>query len=185
MEHSFKQTVFHRCELPYEVFHVQRRTKLAIKQQLARLGYLTLRDGQVELKGQNKPDFKILNDLLPEWEGRFELGSAFSKPDYFLPFEMAIGLNSAEQLQTKGIQIHSLNSRLIYPLWGVWSPTTQEHLNLLSNYVSQSKARYQGYESLVDLGCGTGVMSIVVAENGGYQGKIYSVDSQTRALEAT
>lgn len=117
------------------------------------------------MKGEHRPDYKDLPMLVKEWEKNFDLGSSFSKPDYFLPFQAAEGLASAEALQTKGIQIHCLNSRLIYPLWGVWSPTSQEYLSLLSNYVSQHKHVYSKMTNLVDLGCGTGVLPIVMSEN--------------------
>lgn len=50
------------------------------------MGYLVLRDGKVEIKGEHKPDFRDLPLLAPEWERMFDLGSAFTKPDYFLPF---------------------------------------------------------------------------------------------------
>jgi tRNA1(Val) A37 N6-methylase TrmN6 len=38
---------------------------------------------------------------------------------------------------------------------------------------------------MVDLGCGTGVLPIVMSENGGYTGKVYSFDNQANAIEAT
>ena len=38
---------------------------------------------------------------------------------------------------------------------------------------------------MVDLGCGTGVLPIVMSENAGYSGKVYSFDSQPNAIEAT
>jgi len=41
-----------------------------------------------------------LEKLAADWERNFELGSAFSKPDYFLPMPVAEGLASAEALQT-------------------------------------------------------------------------------------
>lgn len=122
--------------------------------------------------------------LSQEWEAVFDRQSAFSKADYFLPFQVAEGLASAEALQTKGIMIHCLNSRLVYPLWGVWTPTTQEYLSLLSNYVQQNKHIYSKMETCVDLGCGTGILPIVLAENGGFEGQFFSVDNQPRALEA-
>jgi hypothetical protein len=62
------------------------------------MGYLALRNGEVEIKGHTKPDFKDLPILAPEWERVFEQGSAFSKPDYFLPFPVAEGLASADAL---------------------------------------------------------------------------------------
>jgi len=36
--------------------------------------------------------------LCGEWERSFELGSAFAKPDYFLPMPVAEGIASVEQL---------------------------------------------------------------------------------------
>jgi len=95
-EHSFKGTVFSNCELPYDVFNLQRRTKIVIKQTLSRLGFLALRDGKIEIQGQYKPDFKDLEKLSKEWERSFDLGSSFAKPDYFLPLPVAEGLASAE-----------------------------------------------------------------------------------------
>lgn len=38
---------------------------------------------------------------------------------------------------------------------------------------------------MVDLGCGTGVLPIVLSENAGYQGKVYAFDNQPNAIEAT
>lgn len=75
--------------------------------------------------------------LIQEAENAYDLGSAFAKPDFFLPFPVMEGLASATALQEKGIQVHSLASRKIYPMYGVWSPTSQEYLNLFSNYVTQ------------------------------------------------
>lgn len=88
--------MFSKCSLPYDVFHLQRRTKFTIKQTLARVGYLVLRNGKVEIKGATKPDYKDLPSLAKEWETQFDYGSAFTKPDYFLPFPAAEGLHSAE-----------------------------------------------------------------------------------------
>ena len=38
---------------------------------------------------------------------------------------------------------------------------------------------------MVDLGCGTGVLSLVMSENGGFNGQIYSIDSQERCIQST
>ena len=38
---------------------------------------------------------------------------------------------------------------------------------------------------MVDLGCGTGVLPLVMSENGGYKGSIYAFDNQPNAIEAT
>jgi methylase of polypeptide subunit release factors len=60
------------------------------------MGFLVLRDGSLEIKGSNKPDFTDLATLCPEWQSQYDLGSAFYKPDYFVPFPTMEGLSSAE-----------------------------------------------------------------------------------------
>lgn len=174
---SFKGTPFHTCEIPYDVFHMQRRTKLTIKQYLSKMGFLMLRDGTLEVKGDSKPEIKDVEEILLEMASQFEMSSTFKKPDYFVPMTVVEGLASSANMLKRGIQIHCLQSRLIYPLYGVWTPTTQEYLSLLSNYVSQKTSHYSRFKNMVDLGCGTGVLSIVLCENGGFGGQIYSIDS--------
>ena len=164
---------------------MQRRTKLTIKQYLSKMGFLMLRDGTLEVKGDNKPEIKDVEEILLEMASQFEMSSTFKKPDYFVPMTVVEGLASSANMLKRGIQIHCLQSRLIYPLYGVWTPTTQEYLSLLSNYVSQKTSHYSRFKNMVDLGCGTGVLSIVLCENGGFGGQIYSVDSQKRCIQST
>ena len=113
------------------------------------------------------------------------MASSFAKPDYFVPFPVIEGLASSEAYSKSGIMVHCLDSRLVYPQYGVWTSTSQEYLNLLSNYVQQHKGQYKNQRTMVDLGCGTGVLPIVMSENGGYTGKVYSFDNQPNAIEAT
>jgi len=70
-------------------------------------------------------------------------------------------------------------------MYGVWSPTTQDYLNLFANYVQQKAAHFKRKQTCVDLGCGTGVLPIVLSENGDYEGKIFSIDSLPNAIKAT
>jgi len=62
-ESKIKGGAFEKCELPYEIFNVNRMVKMNIKQMLSRLGFLTLRDGTIEVQGKNRPElpeFKLL-----------------------------------------------------------------------------------------------------------------------------
>ena len=149
------------------------------------MGFLMLRDGSLEVKGEKKPEIKDVDQVMLEAVESYEMASTFKKPDYFVPMTVFEGLSSSAQLLKRGIQIHCLDSRLIYPLYGVWTPTTQEYLSLLSNYVSQTSNKYSRYKTMTDLGCGTGVLSIVMSENGKFGGQIYSIDSQPRCIDAT
>ena len=134
---SFKGTAFHNCEIPYDVFHMGRRTKLSIKQSLSRLGFLMLRDGSLEVKDTHdkKPELVNAAEIVGEMAQNYQLASAFAKPDFFVPVPVIEGMASAESLHKAGIQIHCLDSRLVYPQYGVWAATSQEYLSLLSNYV--------------------------------------------------
>jgi ribosomal protein L11 methylase PrmA len=85
----------------------------------------------------------------------------------------------------QGIRIKCLQDKLIYPLYGVWSPTSQEYLDLFSNYVSQIQSTLKSYDTLADLGCGTGVLPIITSLNGGFSGKIYSFDKESNCIEAS
>ena len=38
---------------------------------------------------------------------------------------------------------------------------------------------------MVDLGCGTGVLPLIMSENGGYSGPVFAFDNQPNAIEAT
>jgi hypothetical protein len=61
---SLKGSAFENCQLPHEIFNVNRMVKMNIKQMLSRLGFLTLRDGTVEVAGKNRPELPIFKNLL-------------------------------------------------------------------------------------------------------------------------
>jgi len=62
------------------------------------MGMLTLRDGSVEILGDNKPVSSNLSKLVREMEDSFGKESSFSKPDFFLPMPVLEGISSSEQL---------------------------------------------------------------------------------------
>ena len=107
-EVTFKGTPFHTCEIPYDVFHMQRRTKLTIKQHLSKMGFLMLRDGSLEVKGDTKPEIKDVEQILLEMANQFEMSSTFTKPDFFVPMTVVEGLASSANMLKRGIQIHCL-----------------------------------------------------------------------------
>lgn len=133
---TLKGTAFENCQLPVELFNVNRMVKMNQKQMLSRLGFLTLRDGQIEVKGQNRPEMPDFKRILASLEESFDLGSSFSKPDYFCSFPFVEGVISADSMKVNGIRIRCLQDKVIYPMYGVWSPTSQDYLDLFSNYVS-------------------------------------------------
>ena len=84
-----------------------------------------------------------------------------------------------------GIKIKCLDDKIIYPLYGVWTPTTQDYLDLLANYISQTTHQYKGFQTMADLGCGTGILPIVMSHKGGFKGKVYAFDNETNCIEST
>jgi hypothetical protein len=100
-----------------------------------RLGYLMLRDGTIEIKGDNIPQLADnTREVVVDLEEEYKL-TAFSKPDYFVSAALVDGLISSQEFSKKGMQIHCLNSRMLYPMYGVYMPTAQEYLNLFNNYL--------------------------------------------------
>lgn len=67
-------------------------------------------------------------------------------------------------------------------MYGVYMPTQQEYLNLFSNYAQQDPSIKEA-KHLVDLGCGSGILSIVAKERGGFSGKYTLMDFSETALE--
>jgi hypothetical protein len=105
---AMKGTSFENCQLPSELFNVNRMVKMNTKQILSRLGFLTLRDGTIEVKGQNRPEMPDFKRILASLEESYDLGSSFSKPDYFCSFPFVEGVISADSMKTNGIRIRCL-----------------------------------------------------------------------------
>ena len=73
---------------------------------------------------------------------------------------------------------------MIYPLYGVFTPTSQDYLELIANYLKQTKRTIGSYNTLADLGTGTGILPILAAELGDFKGKHYTFDRETAAIES-
>lgn len=116
-----KDTIFSKCQLPLELFNASRVAKTNIRRNLSRVGFVMRRDGSLEIKGDNKPELDIRDTLKDLEEGI--LLPEFDKPDYFASFPLVEGLVSSQEFQRKGQMIHCLNSRMLYPLHGVYMPT--------------------------------------------------------------
>ena len=133
-----------------------------------------LRDGTVEIKGDTAHFDLDCRDLLQDAETNFEL-EAMTKPDYFAPYQFVEGLVSSREFAKKGMPVACLANKRIYPEYGVYMPTHQEYLNLLQNYLQQQKISDSSH--LVDLGCGSGILSIIAKESGDFKGKYTLIDS--------
>ena len=93
------------------MFHTQRRTKLTIKQYLSKMGFLMLRDGTLEVKGDSKPEIKDVEEILLEMASQFEMSSTFKKPDYFGKFGKIhkVVINHSTQYAGSQLQVTNTN----------------------------------------------------------------------------
>ncbi len=46
-----------------------------------------------------------------------------------------VGIISAEEYEKKGISVKVLDGKKIYPMYSVWSPTSQTYLQLLDQFI--------------------------------------------------
>lgn len=203
LQRRMRGTIFSKCTMPRELINAHRLVKTKMKQVLGRVGFLMLRDGSLEVKG-NKPELNtnVVQGIIQDLESAYHVEDKYMKPDFFASFPFVDGLVSAQEMSKRGMQISCLNNRLIYPLFGssnpvggsgtggasgaVFMPTGQEYLNLFSNYVTQLKdTKFSKKRCLVDLGCGSGILPIVLKENGDFQGDVIGLDHSDNALECT
>ena len=63
----------------------------------------------------------------------------YAAPDYFMPANMMDGIMSAEEWRKNGVPVKVLNDLLIYPSWGVFSPTQQDHLTVIDLMLKELK----------------------------------------------
>jgi predicted RNA methylase len=92
----------------------------------------------------------------------------------FMPLNIWEGIVSANEWFQKGIEIPNLGT--IFPLYGVWAPTSQSYLNLFQDYLKSRT--FKG--TAIDLGCGTGVLGMMLAQRGM---TVFGVDSNFQAAK--
>ena len=105
----------------------------------------------------------------------------FYKHDFLIPFGFWQGVGSAENYEKNGIVIKALGGKKIYPLHGVWAPTSQKYLNLLEELLEEKKNLLKNPKNVLDLGCGTGILGFLSISKLGAK-KVFGVDSNPNAV---
>lgn len=182
-KNASSRNAFTKCTTPLEIFHRERSVRTNIAQELGRIGYFVEKNNELVIHGENKPALKNLGEVIKERSSQFNLVDAYKNPDFFLPANMLYGMISSEEWQKNGIEVSTLKGNLIYPLYGVWSPTSQEYLSLVDLYM-KSLSEPEKVENVIDLGCGTGILGILAAK---YKtsGELIGVDNYANAIECT
>ena len=123
-------------------------------------------DGKLRLHGSNVPSHtEQFTNLIESQNKSFAQFDKYSQPNYFVSFQLLQGITSAAEWQKNGIPIEVLNKQMIYPQYGVFPPTSQEHLKLLDLWLQEIKNPGK-VENVIDLGCGTGVLSVIANKYG-------------------
>lgn len=104
-------------------------------------------------------------------------GLRLEQTAFVTPLTEIIGLLSAHQWQIKGVWISALGAP-IYPRWGVFPPTRQEYLDLVQKAPLPEPCHFAA-----DIGCGTGVISAMLAKRG--ITRIVATDTQDAAIACT
>jgi len=94
------------------------------------------------------------------------------------------GIISANNYIQKGITVAALNNRKVYTNFGVFNPTRQDYINLFDSYLRENiKDLRTQTKNCVDLGCGTGVLSLLLSQYS--LPRIFALDNNENAILAT
>lgn len=199
---------FSNCKNPKEIFNLNRNIKLQIKKELSRFGVKLFKSGELDIKHydnsflKNNSIFEELlrnqikkhEDSIKEYNNlllnnNYNISKTndikFKKNDYFISIDMLEGIVTALKNYNKGFSIKKvLGEKKIYPLPGVFNPTREDYLELLDSYLKDNTNNYISKDAkALDIGCGSGVLSFVLANNG-YR-NIHSIDNNESCILST
>jgi len=177
---------FKGCKTNMEIFNLNRRIKMQIKQLLTRICFIVDYDGTLRLKGENIPHSETLKAQLSASEAKDDENTkvGFYKYHYFIPATYWQGIHSSDQWEKSGIPVEALSGKKIYPLYSVWSPTSQNYLSLLEDYLEEKRNMIKSRKNILDIGCGTGVLSFMTVQKVGSK-DVFAIDVNPKAVECT
>jgi Methyltransferase small domain len=155
------------CKSPKDIFHLYRRLKIEHAHFLSRVGFTIDKTYRPFIRFA--PDISILPSAIRTYLDAPE--------DVFMPLNIWDGIISANQWYEKGVHIESLGDK-IYPLYSVWPPTGVEYLQLFNEYLANVSVS----GTAIDLGCGTGVLGMILAKKGM---SAFGVDSNFEAAKSS
>jgi tRNA/tmRNA/rRNA uracil-C5-methylase (TrmA/RlmC/RlmD family) len=187
---------FRNCKSPKEIFNLSRNIKFDLKMKLSRIGFILLRNGEISVQHknasilQNNINIQAINkEFIKKHETSLIMNRSnseenkFYKYDYFMSVEMYEGIISTNSYIQKGISIKALGDKKVYTYYGVFNPTRQDYLELFDEYIRENiRDLKQNSKNCADLGCGTGILSLILSQNG--IPRIYALDKIENAILA-
>ena len=143
---------------------------MKIKQVLSRVGYKMATDGSLCIRGHKIYDLatesvqKVILDL------KTQMGLQHEEFPLFSNVSFVLGLISSQEFIKKGQKVQCLDDRIIYPKYGVYMPTCQQYLELLSDHITNRREKFSNKKNLVDLGSGSGILPILFKEKSDFSG---------------
>lgn len=188
---------FESCTSIKDIFNLSRNIKMSIKKELSRFGIKVFRTGEIDINTNNDSFIRnnlVLNGFFIEnfnkFEREFEKNNSkvndslvedikFTKYDYFVSMNILDGILISLKYNQKGFSVNCLGNKKIFPLPGVFNPTRDDYLDLFNEYLRSNIKDYKQIQA-IDVGCGSGVLSFIMAENG--VGRITSIDNNINAV---
>lgn len=186
---------FKNCKTPKDIFNLSRNIKINVKKELSRFGFKVFKSGELDIKHNDESFLNnnvMLTSVLKEYITKHERevreyckkleDLKFNKHDYFISFEKLEGALTYLRYTQKGFTVKVLNNKKIFPLHGVFNPSREDYLDLFNNYLQDNlkEIRSGNIEKACDLGCGSGVLSYIMAANG--IKKVLALDKDPNAV---
>ena len=183
---------FKKCKNNKELYHLSRKIKAEQSRFLKRMIVIVDHSGKVRNEGQEYsiksfPEMieNYLKALPPaESEEKSEVDK-FYKHDFGVSFSQVLSALSHHNLEKNGIVIFCQNNRRIFPFHNVWPPTQQNLYSMYNDYILEKGHIFKNKENFLDIGCGTGIQSIIFNQNLNYENNTYCIDSNPNAIKST
>jgi len=177
---------FKNCKNNAEIYNLNRRIKMQISNSLTRILFIVDYEANLRVKGQNLTISETLKGIitpgLAQEVEQTKIG--FYRHNFLIPVSFWQGIHTSDEWEKSGIIVEALLGKKVYPLYSVWSPTSQTYLSLLENYLEEKRNMVKSRKNVLDLGCGTGVLSYMFVQKTGLK-DVYAVDKNKRAVECT
>ena len=159
---------FAKCKSPAEIFHLKRRVETNIANTMHRFGFAFDQENKPMLHGKDFPEIPMFLKYVMERKvaGKTSVAS----------FRLLESFISVQEWYRKGVEIEALDKKKLRPIYSVWSPTSQDYINLLAKYLDA--VSFSG--TALDIGTGTGVLSLLLASKGL---KVTAIDNNKAAVD--